>query len=77
MQVLMEDGRAQNACQRGERSAFNGVSTPAGDGGRGHLRPGRAGIAGIAGVSPVQVVKRTAIPMLVAAIVNSLFVIMG
>lgn len=35
------------------------------------------GIAGIAGVSPVQVVKRTAIPMLVAAIVNSLFVIMG
>lgn len=35
------------------------------------------GIAGIAGVSPVQVVKRTAIPMAVAAIVNSLFVILG
>lgn len=31
-------------------------------------------IAGVAGVSPVQVVKRTAIPMLVAALVNVAFI---
>lgn len=31
-------------------------------------------IAGVAGVSPVQVVKRTAIPMLVAALINIAFV---
>lgn len=31
-------------------------------------------IAGVAGVSPVQVVKRTAIPMLVAALVNIAFI---
>ncbi|WP_346352983.1 C4-dicarboxylate transporter DcuC [Azotosporobacter soli] len=31
-------------------------------------------IAGVAGVSPVQVVKRTAIPMLVAAIINVAFI---
>lgn len=31
-------------------------------------------IAGVAGVSPVQVVKRTAIPMLVAALINVVFV---
>ncbi|MDU4961772.1 MAG: C4-dicarboxylate transporter DcuC [Sporomusaceae bacterium] len=31
-------------------------------------------IAGVAGVSPVQVVKRTAIPMLVAAVINIAFI---
>lgn len=33
-------------------------------------------IAGVAGVSPVQVVKRTAIPMAVAALVNVAFILM-
>jgi len=31
-------------------------------------------IAGVAGVSPVQVVKRTSIPMLVAVLVNVAFI---
>jgi len=33
-------------------------------------------IAGVAGVSPVQVVKRTAIPMAVAVLINVAFIVM-
>ncbi|MBP2662023.1 MAG: anaerobic c4-dicarboxylate antiporter, DcuC family, partial [Firmicutes bacterium] len=33
-------------------------------------------IAGVAGVSPVQVVKRTAIPMAAAVLVNVAFIVM-
>ena len=39
------------------------------------ITPAIIAIAGMAGVSPLQVVKRTAIPMLVAALVNVGFMV--